>query len=108
MDCAFCHLTRDDAARWVARGPVASAFAPLNPLVPGHTLVIPTAHWADIFDVPPEDLAHTMALVQQGPFGADDNGQGRFPEPVAGHPPRPTGRYGPSLLRRTTRQPGPG
>ncbi|MEQ4607942.1 HIT domain-containing protein [Streptomyces cavourensis] len=44
---------------------MASAFAPLNPLAPGHTLVIPTAHWADIFDVPPEDLAHTTALVQQ-------------------------------------------
>ncbi|MGW6486246.1 HIT family protein [Streptomyces sp. NPDC055056] len=65
MGCTFCHLIRDDAARWVARGPVASAFAPLNPLAPGHTLVIPTAHWADIFDVPPKDLAHTMALVQQ-------------------------------------------
>ncbi|MFJ1804170.1 HIT family protein [Streptomyces sp. NPDC088180] len=65
MGCTFCHLIRDDAARWVARGPVASAFAPLNPLAPGHTLVIPTAHWADIFDVPPEDLEHTMALVQQ-------------------------------------------
>ncbi|MFJ6522763.1 HIT family protein [Streptomyces filamentosus] len=65
MGCTFCHLIRDDAARWVARGPVASAFAPLNPLAPGHTLVIPTAHWADIFDVPPEDLAHTMTLVQQ-------------------------------------------
>ncbi|WP_324610715.1 HIT family protein [Streptomyces luridiscabiei] len=65
MDCTFCHLIRDDAARWVARGPVAGAFAPQNPLAPGHTLVIPTAHWADIFEVPPGDLAHTMALVQQ-------------------------------------------
>ncbi|MFI8199617.1 HIT family protein [Streptomyces sp. NPDC085942] len=65
MDCTFCHLIRDDDARWVARGPVASAFAPLNPLAPGHTLVVPTAHWADIFDIPPENLAHTMALVQQ-------------------------------------------
>ncbi|MER5757474.1 HIT family protein [Streptomyces sp. NPDC002088] len=64
MDCTFCHLIRDDAARWVTRGPVASAFAPLNPLAPGHTLVIPTSHWADIFDTPPEVLAHTMALVQ--------------------------------------------
>lgn len=65
MDCTFCRLIRDDAARRVARGPLASAFAPLNPLAPGHTLVIPTAHWADIFDIPPEDLAHTMALVQR-------------------------------------------
>ncbi|MGB8946477.1 MAG: HIT domain-containing protein [Streptomyces sp.] len=64
MDCAFCDLVRDDAARWVARGPVASAFAPLDPLAPGHTLVIPTFHHADIFDTPPEVLADTTALVQ--------------------------------------------
>nr|WSX51089.1 HIT domain-containing protein [Streptomyces sp. NBC_00974]WSX54910.1 HIT domain-containing protein [Streptomyces sp. NBC_00974] len=44
---------------------MASAFAPLDPLAPGHTLVIPTFHWADIFVTPPEVLAHTMALVQQ-------------------------------------------
>ncbi|MGW1014063.1 HIT family protein [Streptomyces termitum] len=65
MDCTFCRLIRDDAARWVVRGPVASAFAPLDPLAPGHALVVPTAHWADVFDVPPEVLADTVALVQQ-------------------------------------------
>lgn len=65
MDCIFCCLIRDDSARWVIRGPVATAFAPLNPLAPGHTLVIPTAHHADIFDTPPEVLAHTMGLVQR-------------------------------------------
>ncbi|GGN88581.1 hypothetical protein GCM10011579_082460 [Streptomyces albiflavescens] len=65
MDCTFCRLIRDNAARWVTHGPVASAFAPLDPLAPGHTLVIPTSHWTDIFDIPPEVLAHTMALVQR-------------------------------------------
>lgn len=64
MDCTFCALVRDDAARWVFRGPVASAFAPLDPLAPGHTLVIPTSHYAGIFDTPPEVLAGTTALVQ--------------------------------------------
>ncbi|MFD5786383.1 HIT family protein [Streptomyces sp. NPDC127037] len=65
MDCTFCRLIQDDAARWVTRGPVVSAFAPLDPLAPGHTLVIPTSHWADIFDTPPEVLAQAMALVQR-------------------------------------------
>ncbi|MGW7366659.1 HIT family protein [Streptomyces sp. NPDC054841] len=65
MDCTFCRLIRDDTARWVSCGPVASAFAPLNPLAPGHTLVIPTSHYADIFDTPAEVLADTMALVQR-------------------------------------------
>ncbi|MCX4451526.1 HIT family protein [Streptomyces sp. NBC_01789] len=65
MDCTFCRLIQDDSARWVTRGPVVSAFAPLDPLAPGHTLVIPTSHWADIFDTPPEVLAQAMALVQR-------------------------------------------
>ncbi len=56
---------RDDSARWVIRGPLATAFAPLDPLAPGHTLVIPTSHYADVFDTPPEVLAHTMGLVQR-------------------------------------------
>ncbi|NYV73282.1 HIT family protein [Streptomyces sp. UH6] len=64
MDCVFCRLIRDDTARWVVRGPVASAFAPLDPLAPGHTLVVPTSHYADIFETPPDVLADTMALVQ--------------------------------------------
>lgn len=64
MDCTFCRLIRDDAARWVTRRSVVSAFAPLNPLAPGHILVIPTSHWTDIFDTPPEVLAHAMTLVQ--------------------------------------------
>ncbi|MFF9340317.1 MULTISPECIES: HIT family protein [unclassified Streptomyces] len=65
MDCTFCRLVRDGAGRWVTRGPVVSAFAPLDPLAPGHTLVIPTSHRTDIFDTPPEVLAHVMTLVQR-------------------------------------------
>ncbi len=65
MECTFCRLIRNNDARWVTRGPVACAFAPLDPLAPGHTLVIPTSHQADIFDTPPQVLACTMALVQR-------------------------------------------
>ncbi|THA77671.1 HIT domain-containing protein [Streptomyces sp. A0642] len=64
MECVFCSLIRDGTARWVIRGPVVSAFAPLNPLAPGHTLVIPTTHYADIFETPPDVLAGTMTTVQ--------------------------------------------
>ncbi|MFD7700859.1 HIT family protein [Streptomyces caelestis] len=65
MDCTFCRLIREDAARWVAHGPVACAFSPLDPLAPGHTLVVPTRHYADVFDTPPDVLAATTALVQR-------------------------------------------
>ncbi|WP_432166885.1 HIT family protein [Streptomyces sp. bgisy031] len=65
MTCVFCRLITEDAARWIFRGPVASAFAPLDPLAPGHALVIPTPHYAGIFDTPAEVLAETLALVQR-------------------------------------------
>ncbi|MEV5316022.1 HIT domain-containing protein [Streptomyces sp. NPDC052610] len=61
----FCRLIRDDAASWVARGSDACAFTPLDPLAPGHTLVVPALHFPDVFTTPPEALAATMTLVQR-------------------------------------------
>ncbi|MFF4006913.1 HIT family protein [Streptomyces sp. NPDC001717] len=65
MECVFCELIREDTASWVARGRVACAFAPLDPLAPGHTLVVPTRHYAGVFDTPPAVLAEVTALVQR-------------------------------------------
>lgn len=65
MDCVFCRLIRDDAALWIARGPSACAFAPLDPIAPGHALVVPIEHVTDIFDASPQLLADTMTLVRQ-------------------------------------------
>ncbi|MFB7342882.1 HIT family protein [Streptomyces hydrogenans] len=64
MDCVFCQLIREGTARWVVRGAEVCAFAPLNPLAPGHTLVVPSRHYAGVFDTPPEVLAASMSLVQ--------------------------------------------
>lgn len=64
MECTFCGLLRDGTARWVVRGPVASAFAPLDQIAPGHTLVIPNDHYGDIFETPEDILARTMVLVR--------------------------------------------
>jgi hypothetical protein len=38
--------------------------SPADPLAPGHTLVVPREHAADIFEVSREALAATMSLVQ--------------------------------------------
>ncbi|MFE7618267.1 HIT family protein [Streptomyces sp. NPDC057496] len=65
MDCVFCRLIREGTARWVAREPDACAFAPLDPLAPGHTLVVPTRHHTGVFDTPPDVLAASTALVQR-------------------------------------------
>ena len=42
-----------------------AAFAPLSPLGPGHTLVIPTDHYTDLFTTPPGPLSDVMAFVQR-------------------------------------------
>jgi histidine triad (HIT) family protein len=65
MDCVFCRLIREDAAAWIAREPTACAFAPLDPIAPGHTLVVPTRHVADLFDAPTHVLTDTMLLVKR-------------------------------------------
>ncbi|MFF5207200.1 HIT family protein [Streptosporangium sp. NPDC000396] len=65
MPCVFCDLIRQGTAQWVVRESLACAFAPLDPMAPGHTLVVPTSHHEDIFDIPPELLAATMELVQR-------------------------------------------
>ncbi|MCX4666496.1 HIT domain-containing protein [Streptomyces sp. NBC_01381] len=65
MDCVFCTLIRENSARWIARRAAACAFAPLTPLAPGHTLVVPTDHYQDLFDIPRDTVAATMALAQE-------------------------------------------
>lgn len=65
MDCTFCRLISEDTARWVVRGSVACAFTPLDPLAPGHTLVVPSLHYEDVFTTPPDVLVATTALVQR-------------------------------------------
>ncbi|MFE5792243.1 HIT family protein [Streptomyces sp. NPDC056503] len=65
MDCTFCRLIHEDTAHWVVREAEVCAFTPLNPLAPGHTLVVPTRHHTDLFDTPPDVLSASMSLVQR-------------------------------------------
>lgn len=47
--CAFCEIAAGEApATIVARWTEAIAFVPLNPVTPGHLLVIPRRHVADV------------------------------------------------------------
>lgn len=75
--CAFCTLHAAEPApdpgtgigagppAWVAREELAMAFAPLDQLAPGHTLVAPTAHAADLFAIAPADLAAVTDLTRR-------------------------------------------
>ncbi|MFI8456951.1 HIT domain-containing protein [Kitasatospora sp. NPDC085464] len=49
----------------MARGPSVCAFTPRDPLVPGRTLLVPTTHYADVFDTPADVLAETVELVRR-------------------------------------------
>jgi len=67
-DCAFCRLIADDAAQWVAKEDRAVAFFPLpdSVIASGQTLVVPRWHGeAGVLDVPSEDLAAAIHLVQR-------------------------------------------
>lgn len=41
------------------------AFLDIMPRTPGHTLVLPKAPARNLLDVPPDDLAHLMKIVQK-------------------------------------------
>lgn len=59
-DCVFCRIIAgDEPAEVVATWPDAIAVVPLNPVVPGHRLVIPTAHVVDFT----EDATVTGAVM---------------------------------------------
>jgi histidine triad (HIT) family protein len=54
-DCIFCQIVDGEIpARVVYEDADVLAFLDANPLAPGHTLVIPKAHYGTLGDVPPE------------------------------------------------------
>lgn len=71
-DCVFCQIISGDAdARMVASWPDAIAFVPLDPLTPGHTLVVPTVHVTDFVadsDITAAVMGRAAILAATLPF----------------------------------------
>ena len=67
MPCVFCEIVAGHApAVVIHRTTEAIAFLPKGgALTPGHALVAPLAHAADLFDVSQQDLEATMLLVKR-------------------------------------------
>jgi histidine triad (HIT) family protein len=63
--CAFCAIARgyDQSVAVVCEDNSWIAFFPLQPATPGHTLVIPRAHFPDLWSVDPDTGVHLMAAV---------------------------------------------
>ena len=64
-DCVFCRILKGEIpAQKVHEDDRAVALLDINPVAPGHTLVLPRAHHETWTDLPPE-LASHLALVAQ-------------------------------------------
>lgn len=65
-DCIFCKITRGEIPSFkVDENDVAFAFMDINPIAPGHVLVIPKHHAENIFATPPHASAAAMAMVSR-------------------------------------------
>lgn len=63
-DCIFCSIVAGDVpSRTVAEREEAIAFLDVNPLAPGHTLVVPRGHFETVADAPVETLTGVFDLL---------------------------------------------
>ena len=79
MECIFCSIINGDAESWkVYEDELVVAFFDIFPAAPLHTLVVPKAHFTDIYDVAPVylekimDVCKTLAAVYKKEFGITD------------------------------------
>ena len=65
-DCLFCAIVAGDVpATIVDEDEHTVAFMDISPATRGHALVVPRRHAEDLYQVDPEDLAHTMRAAQR-------------------------------------------
>jgi histidine triad (HIT) family protein len=90
-DNLFAKIVKGDIPSYkVYEDDKAIAFLDIMPRAPGHTLVIPKKGARNLFDVPPDDLAHVMKIAQKvaqagmKAFGADGVTLQQFNEPAGG------------------------
>lgn len=65
-DCIFCKIADKEAdATVVYEDPHTLAFLDIHPLNPGHTLVIPKKHYANMLEMPSEDAQRVFSTVHK-------------------------------------------
>lgn len=66
MECLFCKIVSGAVpSAKVFEDDRAVAFLDINPINPGHTLVVPKEHYPDLLSTPPDLAAHLMTVVQR-------------------------------------------
>jgi diadenosine tetraphosphate (Ap4A) HIT family hydrolase len=65
-DCIFCKIVGGAIpSTAVYEDDVCYAFLDINPITPGHTLVIPKQHAPSLTDLAPETAAHMMKVARR-------------------------------------------
>ncbi|MBF0166332.1 MAG: HIT family protein [Alphaproteobacteria bacterium] len=65
-DCIFCKIVEGVIPSFkIYEDENTLAFMDINPVNPGHCLVVPKNHAPNLFESEPEDLANTMATVRK-------------------------------------------
>jgi histidine triad (HIT) family protein len=65
-DCLFCGIVAGDVpAQIVDSDDHTVAFMDINPATRGHALVVPRQHWADLFEIPDDELQRTMLAARR-------------------------------------------
>jgi len=65
-DCIFCKIIAGEIpSHKVYEDDEVLAFLDINPVNPGHTLVIPKAHHRDLLDMPAELASKLMNVIQK-------------------------------------------
>lgn len=64
--CEFCRLARkEDDASIIFEDENAMAFLDIRPVNDGHSLVIPKAHYENIYEIPEDEIAHVYKIVKR-------------------------------------------
>ncbi len=66
MECIFCKIVKGEIKSYkVYEDEYVVAFLDINPINPGHTLVVPKKHVENILDADPETISHVFTAVQK-------------------------------------------
>ncbi len=66
MNCIFCKIMKKEIpCAKVYEDDKILAFLDIEPVNEGHTLVIPKRHHTDLFELPEEILAHSLAVIKK-------------------------------------------
>ncbi|MGC8506537.1 MAG: HIT family protein [Thermoplasmata archaeon] len=64
-NCVFCDIAAGKLPSYkVYEDREILGFLDINPLAPGHTLIIPKKHYVDVFDIPADNLKSIAEVAQ--------------------------------------------